>query len=181
MAVLQATNVSGNITANGGVFPQGNNHTGWYRMYHCVDADSTAECNPTYSCGWIHVRTPYPATNAAGGIGWNPNIVECVGFHTYDGGWTHDFKAIVNNSGYSDNTWYGSQVRVNKGTDTGADAPVIYQSTNTYGNYKRVCIAMRKVGCCCVGWFWIRFWNNVGYRIDYPWATAARNSNTAYF
>lgn len=175
MATLTSlTNTSGGIQATGSVHPLGNNQTSWYRLYHCADGSDT---NPAYAGGWLHIRTPYPATNEAGGIGWNPNIVEVVGFHTYSGEHTHDFKAIVNNSGYGDNTWYGSQIKVNDGTSS----PFVYQSSVAYGSHKRVCIAVPKIGCCCVGWIWIRFWNNVGYRNAYPWATVGRANNTAFY
>jgi hypothetical protein len=177
VSTLQSiTNTAGGLKSTGNVWPAGSNQTPWYRLYHCADGTDTT---PAYAGGWLHIRTPYPATNAASGIGWNPNIVEVVGFHTYSGEYTHDFKAIVNNSGYSDNTWYGSQIKVNKGNDS--STPVVYQSSSQYGGYQRVCIAVQKNGCCCVGWIWIRFWNNSGYWNSYPWATVGRASSTAYY
>jgi hypothetical protein len=176
MASLQGTS-SGTLTATGGVYRAGANMSPWYRIYHCADGTDT---NPVYAGGWLHIRTPLPATNAASGIGWNPNIVEVAGFHTYGGEVTHDFKAITNNSGYSDNTWYGSQIRSDAGNDV-ANGKIVYQSAVAYGNYKRVCIAVPKIGCCCVGWIWIRWWNNSGYRADYSWATIGRANSTAYW
>ena len=177
MANLTSSTVSGNINATGGVYRQGGNQTPWYRLYHCADATSTSICNPTYSCGWFHIRTPLPATNEAGGIGWNPNIVEVVGFHTYSGENTHDFRAIVNNSGYADNAWFGSQIRSNQGNSS----PVVYQSTSNYGGLKRVCIAIPKSGCCCVGWVWVRWWNNSNYRADYAWAYGANSTSASIY
>jgi hypothetical protein len=177
MASLQGTSVSGEITGTSGVYKPGGAQTPWYRIQHCADATSTSICNPTYSCGWFHIRTPLPATNAASGIGWNPNILEVVGFHTYGGENYHDFKAITNNSGYGDNTWYGSQIRSNQGNS----APIVYQSTNNYGGLKRVCIALPKSGCCCQGWVWVRWTNNSGYRADFAWATGANSSSASIY
>jgi len=177
MASLVGTTSSGIITASSGVYRAGGNQSPWYKMQYCADAASTSICNPTYSCGWFHIRTPLPATNAASGIGWNPNIVEVVGHSTYGGEYTNDFRAITNNSGYSDNTWFGSQIRANQGNTT----PIVYQSTSAYGSYKRVCIAVPKAGCCCNGWIWVRWWNNSGYRADYPWGVIGYSSNAAYW
>lgn len=177
MASLQPTTVNGVINATGGVYRAGGNQTPWYRIQHCADATSTSICNPTYSCGWIHIRTPLPATNEAGGIGWNPNIVEVVGFHSYSGEVTHDFKALVNNSGDS-NAWFGNQIRSNQNNHANA---LVYQSTNNYGGLKRVCIALPKIGCCCQGWLWVRWWNNSGYRANFAWGVGANSSNAAIF
>lgn len=173
MASLTNTSINGIIRARDGVYPAGSNVTPWYRIYHCADGTDT---NPVYAGGWLHIRTPLPATNAAPGMGWNPSIVEVVGFHTYDGGYTHDFKTVINSSGYSDNSWY-SNTTVNVGNTT----PYVYRSSGTYGSYQRVCIAVPKVGCCCVGWIWVRWWGNSGYRDNYAWATIGRANNTAYF
>jgi len=182
VASLTSSTVSGNITASGGVYKAGGNQSPWYRIQHCADATSTSICNPTYSCGWLHIRTPLPATNEAGGIGWNPNIVEVVGFHTYGGEYTHDFRAIANNSGYADNAWFGSQIRSNQNYgSTGGNLPVVYQSTSNYGGLRRVCIALPKAGCCCQGWVWIRWWNNSGYRGDFAWGVGANSSNASIF
>lgn len=178
MASLQNLTVNGSITATSGVYRAGGNQTPWYRIQHCADATSTSICNPTYSCGWIHIRTPLPATNEASGIGWNPNIIEVVGFHSYDGNYTHDFKALVNNSGYADNAWFGNQIRANQSNHS---TMVVYQSSSAYGGYKRVCIALPKVGCCCQGWLWVRWWNNSGYRANYPWGVTANSSSSAIF
>lgn len=181
MANLRLTTVSGNITASTGIYPSVSDVTPWYRLYHCADGTDT---NPAYAGGWLHIRTPLPATNAAPGTGWNPSIIEVVGFHSYDGQWTHDFKAIVNSYGDASNTWNGSQIRCNVGTDAPNEilpGPYVYRSTNTYGSYPRVCIAVNKVGCCCVGWIWVRWWNNTGYRADYAWATVGRANFSAYY
>jgi len=61
--------------------------------------------------------------------------------------------------------------------------PLFYKSSNTYGGYKRLCISMQKIGCCCVGWSWIRWWGNstaTGLWDNYAWATqgAANRTNT---
>jgi hypothetical protein len=178
VASLQSSTVNGIINATTGVYAAGGNTSPWYRMYHCADATSTSICNPTYSCGWLHIRTPLPATQAAGGIGWNPNIVEVVGFHTYSGEVTHDFRAIVNNSGDANDSWFGSQIRSNQSNHSSA---VVYQSSSAYGGFRRVCIALPKIGCCCVGWVWVRWWNNSGYRANFAWAVGANSSSAALF
>lgn len=176
MASLQSTTVNGLLTVTGNTVRSGNsNITPWTQLYHCADADSTAECNPTYSCGWLHVRTPIPADNVA--MGWNPIILEVVGYHTYSGEYVEDFKALLNTNGYN-NDWYGSQIKVNDSYQT---TPFVYRSTSTYGGYTRVCFAVQKIGCCCTGNLWVRWWNRSDLWQDYPWATTARNSNTAYF
>jgi hypothetical protein len=182
MASLQDTTFSGGLVTANKIYPYGSGMSEWHRIYHCANADSTSECNPTYSCGWLHVRTPFPATNAASGIGWNPSILEVVGFHTYGGENTSDWMAITNNSGYADNAWFGSQVRVNDGThQDAANQPYIYQSANTYGSYQRVCFSIRKSGCCCVGHLWVRYRNRGGsnYRTDSAWATKGMATQTA--
>jgi len=173
MAQLQTTQVNGLLTVNGGMHRSGNSDmTEWFRIYHCVDATSTAICNPTYSCGWIHVRTPIPAD--VDGIGWNPIILEVKGFHTYSGESTHDFKALLNINGYN-NAFFGSQIFANNGVSSD---PYVYRSSSTYGGRQRICFSMRKIGCCCVGWFWVRWWNRSDHRTSFPFATAAHNSQT---
>lgn len=183
MASLTGSTISGANLSINRMFSAAEGMTGWKSFYHCANAESTDECNPTYSCGWLHVRTPLPATNAASGIGWNPTMIEVVGYHSYSGEYFSDWKAVINNSGYADNAWYGSQVRVNEGNVTGSDGPVVYQSTNSYGGYQRVCFAIRKMGCCCNGWFWVRIrgGGHIAYREDYPWATIGASTNNAWY
>lgn len=169
MAVLTSLNSSGTVTASS-INNTAQDYTPWYRIYHCVDASSTAICNPTYSCGWIHVRTPLPADYNSG-ITQIPSLLEVIGFHTYDGGYTHNFKAVVNvDSGNN----FQANIRVNSGNTT----PRVYRSASQYGGRNRVCFSMPKVGCCCVGWFWTRWRMNAGYFDDYPWATAAYSDQT---
>lgn len=179
MADLKLSSISGTVSVSGGIYPSVSDVTPWYRLYHCADGTDTS---PVWAGTWLHIRTPLPATNAASGSGWNPSIVEVMGFHTYSGDWTHDFKAIINSSGYADNTWYGSQIRCNAGNDTATEnLPFVYRSINQYGGYERVCIAVKKVGCCCVGWIWIRWWNNTNWFENYAWATVGRATNAAYY
>jgi hypothetical protein len=178
LAQLQATSVNGTISASTGVWPAGEDFTPWYRLYHCADAENSTECGSLrYSCGWLHIRTPLPAT-AAAGLGWSPMMVEVKGFHTYSGETTHDFKAIVNSTGDGNDSWYGSQVRVNIGS---ASTPFVYRSNGTYGGFRRTCIAVPKIGCCCVGWIWVRWGPNSGFRADFPWATVGVSNNRVYY
>lgn len=183
MATLTNTTVTNGTVNVSSIYSGSEGMTDWRNFYHCANSVDTTECNPTYSCGWIHVRTPIPATNAASGIGWNPCMIEVVGYHSYSGQFFSDWKAVVNNSGYADDNFYGSQVRVNTGNTQGSDGPVVYQSTNEYGGYKRVCFAMRKEGCCCNGWFWVRIrgGGGVGYRENYPWAQIGASTNSPWY
>lgn len=175
MATLQESTITSLETAN--IYRAGEAMSPWYKFYHCQDAPDTSYCNPTYACGWLHVRTPIPADEGAGSIGWLPNLIEIVGFHTYSGENFHDYMFVANTTGDGNNTWYGSQLRVDHGN---VEDPVMYRSSSTYGGYRRVCFAMRKSGCCCVGWYWVRFRNSsaAGYRADYPWAQTARANSS---
>ena len=178
MATLQETTTT-SLEAPG-IYIEGSGMTQWYKFYHCLDAENTSLCNPTYSCNWIHIRTPIPANATASGIGWNPSMIQVIGFHTYSAELWHDYSFVINTTGDGNDNWYGSQIRVNKGN---TEAPVVYRSTNTYGGFQRVCITMRKYPCCCVGWYWVRFRNSgaAGYRNNFAWAQLARNSSAAVF
>jgi hypothetical protein len=79
MAVLSSLSVNGILQANS-IVSSAQEYTPWVRMYHCADADSTSICNPVYSCGWLHVRTPLPATSVVQNL---PSMLEVIGFHTY--------------------------------------------------------------------------------------------------
>jgi hypothetical protein len=137
-------------------------------MYHCADADSTSICNPVYSCGWLHVRTPLPATSVVQNL---PSMLEVIGFHTYSGDYTHYIKAIVN---VDENDAFQANIRVNAGNSS----PRVYRSDSSYGGKRRVCIALPKIGCCCVGWFWVRWRMNAGYWNDYPYGITAYSDGT---
>ena len=143
------------------------NVTEWVELSHCFG--TYPEPNR------LHVRTPLPAE--IGSIGWNPIILEVVGYHSYSGEYTHDFKALCNVNGY-DGAWYGSQIMVNDGQNS---APFVYRSSNYYGGSRRVCYAVNKLTCCCQGRIWTRWWNASNYRADYAWGTAASNDNNAQF
>jgi hypothetical protein len=185
MAILTTTSVNGIISATGGVFPQGDGMTPWYRLYHCADATSTAICNPVFSCGWLHIRTPIPADagsgefsgSPTGTVGWNPSVLEVMGFHTYSGEHTHNFRAIVNTRGDGSNT-FDVTIHSNVGSNSN---PSVYRSNSTYGGKRRVCIAVNKIGCCCVGWIWVRWRANTFARADHPWATGANSSAAALY
>jgi len=61
MATLQSMALGGNpLNVTGGIHQQGGGCTPWSRSYHCGDCPSTSDCNPTYSGGYLHYRTPIP-------------------------------------------------------------------------------------------------------------------------
>jgi len=170
MAQLQTTQVNGLLRVNGGMHRSGNSDiTEWHRFYHCVCPDTTtgpSDCRGT-GLPFLHVRTPIPAD--VDGIGWNPIILEVKGFHSYSGEYTHDWKALLNINGYN-NAWFGSQIMNNNGAGSaGGSEPYVYRSTNTYGGRQRVCFSMRKISCCCVGWYWVRWYNRSDHRNSFPW------------
>jgi hypothetical protein len=168
MANLQATTVSGVLTIAGNMVRPGvTDITPWYELNHCANTSAGGTATR------LHIRTPLPADNVA--MGWNPIIMEVVGFHTYFGEHVHDFKALLNTNGYN-NAWFGSQIFAQRGTNS---APFVYRSTNTYGGYTRVCIAVNKVTCCCVGRIWVRWINQSGFWNNHPWATIGANDSLA--
>ena len=175
MASLVDTTVNGDLNINGNTYRTGgSNITPWQQLSHCVcpSSDGTSDCIGN-GRAYLHVRTPLPADNVV--MGWNPIILEVVGYHTYSGENVHDFKALLNTNGY-DNSWYGSQIKTNSSL-TGSN-PYVYRSTNTYGGYTRVCFAVNKISCCCTGNLWVRWWNNTSYFTDYPWATETADTNS---
>lgn len=181
MASLQSTTLSGNLTGASYILDQNTDMSEWYKISHCIcpgdPAPAPSDCRGT-GLAYLHVRTPIP-TKIADGMGWNPYILEVVGYHTYSGECFHDFKAVVNTNGYNDG-FYGSYVRVDKSLST--SNPWVYESASTYGGKNRLCFAVRKVSCCCTGYIWIRWWTNAGKRTDYSWATWHSDSGTtAYF
>lgn len=155
MASLQSLTVSGvPITVSAGLHRRGGGCTPWNRLYHCGDCPSTADCNPTYSGGYLHVRTPIPIEGYSP-IRNVPFMFEITAFHSYDGGYTWDFKAVLNLDAVDA---LESNVRVNAGSYGLSFEPYFYKSSSTYGGYKRLCVSLQKVGCCCVGWNWMRWW-----------------------
>ena len=183
MATLSSSTVAGNVSGASYILDSSTDMSEWYKLSHCIcDGSAYSDCLGTgYS--YLHVRTPLP-TKIADGMGWNPYIIEVVGYHTYSAECFHDFKAIVNTNGYDD-TFYGTQVRINRsgagGLMTPASSPYVYESASTYGGKKRLCFAVRKIACCCTGYIWVRWWTNAGKRTDYSWATFHSNSQTSYF
>jgi hypothetical protein len=171
MAILHGnpSNVNGRLTVTGVIKQQGEDISPWHYMSHCANGTDTT---PNYAGGRLHVRTPIRADNSH--IGWNPIIMEVRGYHTYSGEATHNFKAVLNTNGYN-NDWYGSQIKADSGYNS---LPLVYKSTNTYGGYHRVCFSVTKIGCCCTGHIWVRFWNNtVSAPYDYAWATEGRGDS----
>jgi hypothetical protein len=183
MANLVSTSVVGNITGNSFILDNSTDMSEWYKLSHCICPESgPSDCLGT-GLAYLHVRTPLP-TKSADGMGWNPYILEVVGYHTYSAECFHDFKAIVNTNN-DNNTFYGSQVRINRsgagGLMTPASNPYVYESATTYGGKNRLCFAVRKVSCCCTGYLWVRWWTNAGKRTDYSWATFHSDSQTTYW
>lgn len=168
MATLQNSIISGRLTVTGQMRHNSTGISNWHVMSHCANGTDTT---PNYAGGRLHVRTPIRADNSH--MGWNPIIMEVRGYHTYSGDTTHNFMALLNTNGYN-NSFYGDQIR----TDSGhSSLPLVYKSTSTYGGYHRVCFSVTKIGCCCTGHIWIRFWNNPTAAYDYAWATAGRGDS----
>lgn len=161
MASLTDTTINGDLTINGHTYRSGGDITPWYQLSHCPAYTLTSTAR-------LHIRTPLPADNVS--MGWNPIILEAVGYHSYSGEFVEDFKALLNTNGYN-NGWFGSQIMVN---DSLANSqPYVYRSNNTYGGYTRVCLSVSQLYCCCTGNLWIRWWNGSGWFEDYPWATTS--------
>ena len=177
MANLRATS-STKTTVTGAVLPTQINSSEWVKLSHCVcpSSDGTSDCIGN-GRAFLHVRTPIPADATIGNIGWIPWMLEVTGYHTYSGERFHDFKAIVNTTGDGNNSFYGSQVRVNRGN--GNSQPYVYRSNSTYGGYRRLCFAVGKISCCCTGYLWVRAWFQLTHRTAYPWATETADTNTA--
>lgn len=175
MANLVTSTINGDLAAPTHILDGQSDMSEWYKLYHCADAP---DASPAYSAGYLHVRTPIP-TKIADGMGWNPYILEVTGYHSYGGEYFHNFKAIVNTHGDND-VFYGSQVRIDRGSS--GSQPYVYESSSTYGGKKRLCFSVGKMGCCCVGFLWVRWWTNAGKRTDFAWATTGGASRTnAYF
>lgn len=168
MASLQGTTVNGLLTVTGQTVGTGNSNVApWVQLSHCPTQYTVANNR-------LHVRTPIPG-NA---LGWNPFILEVVGYHSYSGEVFEDFKAVINVNGSqgSPNGWYGSQIFANNGTNT---APYVYLSANTYGGEHRVCFSTNMITCCCTGNIWARWFNGAGYYNSFAWATASSNDSQA--
>ena len=140
----------------------------WYRI-----------ATPTVSsASYVHIRTPWP-TDAGAGMGWNPYIIEVVGYgYRYSTAYNLDLKAVVNTTGDGNNTWYGNQIKVNATTSA---TPYVYRSTSAYGGYTRVCFSLYILANQAVGYIWIKCWTNAGYRTSYAWAQTTSGSQTGAF
>jgi hypothetical protein len=178
MASLQSMALGGNpLNVTGGIHQQGGGCTPWTRLYHCGDCPSTADCNPTYSGGYLHIRTPIPCESYST-IRNVPLMFEIMAFHTYSGEYTSDFKFIINIDG-SDNL--ESNGRVNAGSYGLSYEPFFYKSSSTYGGYKRLCFSVQKIGCCCVGWIWMRWWGDAAVTNlwnHYSWGQTGAGNRT---
>lgn len=177
MADFQNTSSNAELTVNGYGVRQGGNSdvTPWKYLHHCANATSTSICNPTYACGRFHVRTPLPADTSS--MGWNPIVLHVVGYHSYSGERFSDWKALLNVDG-SNNNWYGSQIFSNRGNSSYPSDPYVYRSNGTYGGKQRVCFAVNKLGCCCNGWIWVRWFHRSSFFNDHPWAQVGMADNT---
>jgi hypothetical protein len=176
MASFVSTTVTGNLTTTYGIRRVDSDMSNWYQFFHCADAP---DVSPSYAAGWIHVRTPIPATVSGGLIANIPVVIEVSGYHTYSGEYTHNFKLIITvNSGDTMN----AVVRGNLGNDNPSTQLRAYQSSSLYGGTKRLCFAMPKMGCCCNGWFWVRFRGYSSFANSFPFATTGgANLNSNYY
>ena len=170
------TSTSTNVVTATAILNTQDDMTEWVKLSHCIcDGSANTDCSGT-GFNYIHVRTPLPV-NSSAGMGWNPYQIEVVGYHTYSGERWHDWTAIINTNGYTEEDFSGV-VRINRGNTS--SEPYVYKSANTYGGYKRVCFSMGKVTCCCTGYFWVRWrQNGISYRTQYAWATTHSNDRTA--
>lgn len=184
MAALTNTTVLTNISGASYILDSPTDMSEWYKLSHCVCPGSGPSDCLGNGLAYLHVRTPVPA-DASGGMGWNPYVLEVTGYHTYSAECFHDFKAVVNTTGDGNNTWYGSQVRINRtgagGAMSPASNPYVYRSATTYGGYSRMCFAVRKTSCCCTGYIWVRWWTNAGTRTSFSWGTFHSDSQTTYW
>lgn len=178
MASLTSLALSSTYLTASNIHQEGGGCTPWIRIWHCGDCPSTSDCNPTYSGGYLHLRTPLPCESYSP-IRNEPLMFEITAFHTYSGEYTTDVKAVVNIDG-SDNL--ESNVRTNVSYGLSFE-PYFYKSSSTYGGYKRLCFSVQKVGCCCVGYLWIRWWGSstaTNLWNNHAWGTtgAANRTNT---
>lgn len=143
------------LTTTGPVQNTGMDITEWTQLYHCANASSTTVCNPVYACGYLHVRTPIPATVT------HTAMWQIMGYHSYSSEMWQDNKTIVrcNTSGVVGYQTYESNNAANSGFT--AASPYFYTSSSNYAGYsggstKRICFSINKYGCCCNGWLKIR-------------------------
>lgn len=162
MASLQQSSVSGLLTITGSTVLTGNtNISPWVQFSHCPTQYNVANNR-------LHVRTPIPST----AIGYNPFILEVVGYHSYSGEVFEDFKAVVNmnGNGVDPGQWNGSRIFSDNGNNA---APYVYLSANQHGGAYRVCFSTNMITCCCTGNMWARWYNGASYWNSYPWAVAS--------
>lgn len=179
MAVLQSTTINTGLTTTSFAHDTGADISEWYKLNNCdchSGLDGRSDCLGN-GYPWLHIRTPWPA-DAAAGLGWNPYMIEVVGYHTYSGEKFHDWKGIVNTTGDGNDTFYSPTIRSN----TGNSSAHFYRSVNTYGGFRRLVVVVEKISCCCTGFLWIRARQNSGFRANFPWATTmwSTQTGTAY-
>lgn len=179
MAYLTSLDTGGNpLTVNSGIYHTGGGASSWVRHLHCGNArpehDRSENNLYPYAGGYLHFRTPLPAEGSL--IRGQTFQFEIVGFHTYGGSYMYDTKDILHVDGndvFQVN--YGSGAEL---TTYGVPTRHFYVSHNTYGSYKRICVAIQKHGCCCVGWDWMRVrgsaslngaWQNYGWGSTGGW------------
>lgn len=166
MANLTSTTFNGNsLNVTGGIHQMGGGCTPWMRLWHCADCPVN-DCSPTYSAPYLHVRTPISLAGY-----YSPFMFEISSFHTYSGEYTLDSKTIIS-SQY--NYILHSKTFVKNGNISNVNMPYFYISDLVYGASKRMCFSINKVGCCCVGWLWVRWWGDTSITSQfdsYAWAT----------
>lgn len=116
-----------------------------YDVNHCTnsyqgDGDDSA---------YLHVLLPINAD-----AHWQPKLIELIGQHNYTNGTVTDFLAVVNTE--ADDTFKTKIIRNN------SSEVVIYRSNNQYNGCKRVCVAIKKAGCCCIGRLWLKIYHSSG-------------------
>lgn len=168
MANLQATTVTGVLTINGNTVHGSNSDVSpWYKLSIPLNTDA-----------YVHVRTPMPADTSA--LGWNPSILEVVGYHDYTSNIIYDFMALLNVNG-GNNDWYGSQIMRNDGTVSPLWVPFVYRSSNTYGGVTRVCFSVGKNTLSRNGYLWVRWFNSSAQWTSYAWAITNSSSSSAVY
>lgn len=164
MANFKETLVNGSLEVLGKTNLSASDVTGWHKI------EFTGSTN-----NYMHVRTPLRAHSTH--LGWNPCILQVTGQVGNSGQIIHDFKALVNTNGYTEDDFYGSQIPVDVGTGS---EPFVYQSTNAYGGYKRVCFSVKQ-NVQEQGYLYIRWFNQWSAINDYPWGYNTSNNNQGEF
>lgn len=167
MATLTTTTITGRLTVLGQMTSGSNSdQTPWYKISYTDEGGTQS---------FVHVRLPLPADTSY--LGWNPSILEVLGYNGYSGDKVHDFKALLNVNGY-DNTWYGSLIPMNDGYQSSV---FVYRSTNTYGGVTRVCFSVNLAKTGEPAHLFIRWWNNMAAWNSFAWAYTTSSSNSGVY